>query len=506
MRSLRARLVAAVLVLCTLGLIVLGAVTYFEQRHFLIQRIDQQLARAPDQLSHALGDQGIGPVNRDAGRVGDPRRFPDGRPRPGSGFGPAFAGPPPGIPDRGVGGPRGGGGPQAAILPPGTWGQRRDSAGRVLGSTVISYGQAISANPRLPSHLVLNRIFTTHGQGSDHRSYRVLAAADASTGGIAVAAIPLTEVDQTLSRLLEVEGLVIAGVLFALGLASWLVVRAGLRPLDRIGETAGRIAGGDLSHRVRDTDPRTEAGRLGVALNLMLDRLEAAFREREASEERLRQFLADASHELRTPLAAIRGYAELHRMGATRDSESVQRSMGRIEDEAARMGVLVEDLLALARLDEVADQPHVLVDLAELARDAVDDARAVAQDRAISLRADGADLVSGQPDQLRQVLANLLRNAVTHTPQGSPIEVSVERDDGWVRARIRDHGPGLPDVAAEALFERFWRAEGGRERGRDGAGLGLAIVAGIVEAHRGRVEAANAPGGGAVFTVALPVG
>jgi two-component system OmpR family sensor kinase len=164
------------------------------------------------------------------------------------------------------------------------------------------------------------------------------------------------------------------------------------------------------------------------------------------------------------------------------------------------MGVLVEDLLTLARLDEVRAAPHGPVDLAALARDAVDDARATAPDREITLHTEPAR-VTGEADQLRQVLANLLRNALVHTPAGTPIEVSV---DGSVRLAVRDHGPGVPGDDPDALFERFWRAEGGRERGKDGAGLGLAIVAGIVDAHGGTVSAANAPGGGAAFTVRLP--
>jgi two-component system OmpR family sensor kinase len=228
----------------------------------------------------------------------------------------------------------------------------------------------------------------------------------------------------------------------------------------------------------------------------MLDRLEEAFAAREASQERLRRFIADASHELRTPLVSIRGYAELYRMGATDD---VPKAMRRIEDEAARMGVLVEDLLTLARLDEVQKAPHGPVDLARLAADAVDDARVTAPDREITLDAEPTR-VTGNDDQLRQVLANLLRNALVHTPAGTPIAVSVRAG----AVTVRDHGPGLPTDDPGALFERFWRAEGGRERGKDGAGLGLAIVAGIVDAHGGTVEAANAPDGGAIFRVHLP--
>jgi two-component system OmpR family sensor kinase len=191
-------------------------------------------------------------------------------------------------------------------------------------------------------------------------------------------------------------------------------------------------------------------------------------------------------------------------MGATREPAELERSMQRIEDEAQRMGVLVEDLLTLARLDEIADAPHVEVDVGALARDAVDDARATAPDREITLQAEGAALVEGDADQLRQVLGNLVRNALVHTPAGTPIEVQAARENGEVRVEVRDHGPGLPDGDGEAIFERFWRAEHGRERGKDGAGLGLAIVAGIVDAHGGSVSARNAEDGGAAFVVTLP--
>ena len=332
----------------------------------------------------------------------------------------------------------------------------------------------------------------------------MLAQRDPRTGGTLIAAVPMREADQQLERLLVVEGIVIAAVLLLLGGAGWVVVRIGLLPLDRMGHTAGRIAGGDLSHRVEATDPRTEVGRLGTALNGMLDRLEDAFSRRQASEDRLRAFIADASHELRTPLASIRGYAELFRMGAVPEGPEQERAMRRIEDEAARMGVLVEDLLTLARLDQVADAPHNELDVSALAGDAVDDARATAPDREISLDADGGAPVLGDAHQLRQVLGNLLRNALVHTPAGTPIEVSVEPRPDVVRVTVRDHGPGLPTDDADAIFERFWRAEGGRERGKGGAGLGLAIVAGIVDAHDGRVRAGNADGGGAAFVVELP--
>jgi len=298
--------------------------------------------------------------------------------------------------------------------------------------------------------------------------------------------------------------LVIGGVLLVLGLVAWVVVRLALRPLDRMATAAGIIAGGDLSHRVSPAEERTEVGRLGLALNAMLGRLEDAFRRRQESEDRLRQFLSDASHELRTPLSSIRGYAELFRMGAARDPEDVSKAMRRIEEEAARMGVLVEDLLTLARLDELRDPVRERVDVGALAEDAVDDARAAAPDRTFTVTANGDADVLADPDQLRQVLGNLLRNAIVHTGAGTPVEVDVERSNGTVRIAVRDHGPGLPPGGGDALFERFWRAEAGRERGKDGAGLGLAIVAGIVEAHDGSVAAADAAGGGACFEVLLP--
>jgi two-component system OmpR family sensor kinase len=475
MASLRTRLLVAVLVITAAGLLLLGGITYFGQRSFLLDRLDDQIAHAPPAAADALGHGD-----------GDGPRADDG---PGRGLGP--------------GGDRGGPG---SGLPPGTYVEHRSANGNVDDRQVFDYGQEITADPALPADVPLREAFTVDGENGDSNSYRAYAEPDQFGGGVTVVAAPLTEVDAALQRLLVSEALVIGGVLLLLGFVAWGVVRVGLLPLDRIGHTAGAIAGGDLSHRVEAVDPRTEVGRLGLAFNAMLDRLEGAFRQREASEDRLRRFLADASHELRTPLASIRGYAELFRMGAARSPEDVEKSMRRIEDEAARMGVLVEDLLTLARLDEIAEAPHTPVDVGALAGDAVEDARAVAPDRVIGLSAGVDAVVLGDAHQLRQVLGNLLRNALVHTPAGTPIEVGVGTDNGSVRVDVRDHGPGLPAGDPDALFERFWRAEGGRERGKAGAGLGLAIVAAIVDAHGGTVSAADATGGGAVFSVVLPVG
>jgi two-component system OmpR family sensor kinase len=236
----------------------------------------------------------------------------------------------------------------------------------------------------------------------------------------------------------------------------------------------------------------------------MLVQIEQAFADRGESEERLRRFLADASHELRTPLASIRGYAEVFRLGAATEPGDLERAMARMEAEAMRMGVLVENLLLLARLDELPETRLVPVDLRELAEHVAQDTRAVAPQREVRLRANGAVTVLADPEQMRQVLANLTRNAVMHTPPQAAIEISVRREGDRAVLEVRDHGAGLPPEAGDRVFDRFWRADGGRSRGRGGSGLGLAIVKAIVQAHHGEVHAANAQDGGAVFRVTLP--
>jgi two-component system OmpR family sensor kinase len=471
MASLRGRLLVAVLALTAVGLLLLGGITYYEQRSFQYDRIDQQLRAGIGQVGLELE----GPAA--AAHAHD---YDHDTPPPGGGhanFG----------------------------LPPGSYVQKRDVSGRVIsGKPITTLGQEVTARPKLPAQLALHQIVTVSGQKGSGTRYRVLAEREPRDATVNVAAIPLRATDDSLDRLLAVEALVIAAVLIVLGVVSWIVVRVGLLPLDRMGHTAGAIAAGDLSHRIETTDPRTEVGRLGIALNAMLDRLEQAFGEREASEDRLRRFIADASHELRTPLASIRGYAELFRMGAAREPADVEKAMRRIEDEAARMGLLVDELLMLARLDEVAEAEYGEVDLAAVVRDAVDDARATAPNRPLHARIDEPAVLVGDADQLRQVLGNLLRNALVHTADGTPIDVTLAPSGDDLRLEVRDHGPGLPPGEPSALFERFWRSEGGRERGKGGAGLGLAIVAAIVDAHGGRVHAQNAAGGGASFVVVLP--
>jgi two-component system, OmpR family, sensor kinase len=474
--SLRARLVATLLALSAAALLVLGAITYASQRSFENDRVDDQTRAAVPAVERALAEA----TGQDPS-VGFP-----------GGGGPEHDG------------DHGGPGPEQN-LPPGTYGQWRTAGGHVIHHVELTYNQGSLPAPVLPMHMTPGEVITVHSKGDELR-YRVRASPRRFVhGDLTIVAVPFNGVDERLNRLLVVEGLVIAGVLLLLAAAAWVLVRVGLRPLDRIGATADAIAAGDLSRRVDVAAPRTEVGRLGVAFNAMVERLEEAFGQREASESRLRRFLADVSHELRTPLASIRGYSELFRMGAARKPQDADRAMTRIEEEAARMGVLVEDLLTLARLDEVRDRPAEAVDVSQLVEDAAADTRALDPGRRIEVDAGPESIVLGDPNQLRQVLANLLGNAVVHTPPGAPIEIAVRRDDGSVELEVRDHGAGLPTDHPEDLFERFWRRADSPATDRRGAGLGLAIVAGIVAAHGGSVRAANAAGGGASFVVRLPL-
>jgi two-component system OmpR family sensor kinase len=289
------------------------------------------------------------------------------------------------------------------------------------------------------------------------------------------------------------------------GLLTMWVVRVGLRPLDQKATTAGANASGDLSQRVEHADDRTEVGRLGAALNTMLGHIEQAFAARTASEQRLRRFVADASHELRTPLTSIRGYAELFRRGAAERPDDLATAMRRIEDESARMSVLVDDLLLLARLDQGRPLEREEVDLVALASDAVDDARAVSPDRPITFETNGPVTVTGDEARLRQVTANLLTNARAHTPEGTRVHVRVRSTPEGAEIEVADDGPGLAPDEAARVFERFYRADPARTRSRGGSsGLGLSIVAAIASAHGGRATLDTAPGQGATFRVALP--
>ncbi len=325
------------------------------------------------------------------------------------------------------------------------------------------------------------------------------------TTGTIVVAIPLTEVHVTLRHLMGVEFLVSAiALLVVAGLALWLV-RVGLQPLEGMGKTADAIAAGDLTRRVEPADEQTEVGRLGIALNTMLARIEAAFEQRRRSEERLRRFVADASHELRTPLTSIRGYAELFRRGADIRPEDLAKSMSNIESEASRMGVLVDDLLLLARLDQGRPLEREPVDLAAVASDAVESARAIEPERTIELVSEDPAWIVGDASRLRQVIDNLLDNARVHAPD-SPVNVEVSLDGSEeALLRIGDRGPGLDPEVQGRIFERFTRGDPSRSRGTGGVGLGLSIVQAIVAAHGGSVTVSSREEGGTVFVVRLPV-
>ncbi|GAA4917141.1 sensor histidine kinase [Streptomonospora salina] len=343
-------------------------------------------------------------------------------------------------------------------------------------------------------------------------------------GTVSVAAQSLTGLERTLHRLVLIEVAVGVVVLVLLGFAAVATVRLGLRPLHGIESTAQAIAGGDLDRRIPDQDPATETGRLGAALNAMLSGLSQAVRERDRSVAATRRFVADASHELRTPLSSIRGFAELYRQGRAQgvvaEDAKADRWMSRIEDEAGRMAVLVDDLLLLARFDEVPLLEHTGIELAEVAEHVAAGVRARTPQARVEVDAPAPVHAPGDADRLRQVLENLVGNAVAHTPQGTPVRVTVRRSgpeppegaasvgalaEGTAETAVvavADEGPGIAPDRLVHVFDRFYRVDESRS-GR-GAGLGLSISASFVAAHGGVVAVDSVRGQGTVFTVALP--
>jgi two-component system, OmpR family, sensor kinase len=523
--SLRLRLLLSLLALTAVGLLIVDAVSYGSLRSHLLQRVDQQVesARGPATVAllaqpsskvirkrlrdhgEARGFELRGHVGTGAIKGAGPVVVPaPGAGRPGSAIGLQAPG---GATDEG---PPGTGPPDVFQLPPGTYGAIRNARGKTVSRLSFSYGEQNLPAPTLPKNPPIStpvgpvRTFTVDAL-TGSAQFRAAAFRPAGSTFTAFVAVPLNDFQDTLNHVALIGAVVTAAVLIGLAMLAWWLIRLGLRPLEEMGETAGRIADGDLSQRVEETNPRTEVGQLGVALNSMLGQIEEAFDQREASEQRMRRFLADASHELRTPLTSIRGYAEVFGMGAAEKPEDVEMAMRRIEQESVRMTVMVNDLLSLARLDEVREPLRERVDLRELVSDACEDARAAAPDRRITFNAPDSAEILGDPHQLRQVVSNLLANATVHTPAGTPIEVALETDDDNVTLSIRDHGPGIADGAEDQIFERFWRQSTARGRESGGAGLGLAIVAGVVAAHGGHARASNHPEGGAVFTIELPI-
>jgi len=465
--SLRTRLLAGVLVLVAAGLAATSIATYAAHRSFLTSRVDEQLVAA------------AAPVGREL-----------------------LFGARPGVRTT-----------SKAIVPLGTYAQLRNGDGEVTATLTSTFGDASDPAPELPRDLpsmdaTNKRLFSVDAESGGSSRYRVLAtplSGESPEDGSLVVALPLREVRQTLQRLLVIEGVVSAAVLAILGAVGFWLVRMGLRPLGQIEATAGAIAGGDLTRRIERDDDRTEVGRLGRALNAMLGHIESAFAERTASEQRLRRFVADASHELRTPLTSIRGYAELFRRGASERPEDLSTAMRRIEEESNRMGVLVEDLLLLARLDQGRSLVRSHVDLVQVASDAVADLRVVEPDRPLDLEVGGQVVVSGDEARLRQVAANLLSNARLHTPTGTPVHVGVRTSHSTAVLEVADEGPGLASEETQRVFERFYRADPSRSRASGGSGLGLSIVAAIAAAHGGMATVESTPGAGATFRVELPL-
>ena len=459
--SLRTRLVLGVIVLAAIGLLAADVATYSSLRSFLLNRVDSTLNQVHPGVENAVfgHEPDRGPedttvpndcveIRALAGTVH--RGWNCGRPFLG-----AKAASPPDV-------------PQSISLP-------------------------TRANTREGDHV---RFLTVASKDGSTR-YRVRASIEGDFPNyVLLIAAPLSSEDNTLHRLLLVELLVTAAVLGAMVALSLWIVRLGLRPLREIEQTATAITAGDLSHRVEVDNERTEVGRVGHAINEMLGRIEA-------SDVRLRRFVADASHELRTPLAAVRAYAELFSRGAQSRPEDLARSMSGITREAERMSVLVEDLLLLARLDEGRPLERERVQLDQLVGEAVDTARALDPERPVELEVHPV-VVLGDRDSLRQIVDNLLSNIRSHTPPGSPARVVVGREGGRAVIEVSDTGPGLTTEELDRIFERFYRADGSRSRASGGVGLGLSIVAAVARAHGGSVSARSEAGQGATFRIELP--
>jgi len=497
--SLRRRILLGCLIV---AVVLLGtdAVLASTFRSYLVGRVDKQLDEAAGPLLR--GEQFRGGFPGDGGSHGDGGPHGDGGGKPGGGPEPDHDD---GGEDRvfteffvGVASSDG----SVSRLGPGFRGEK-ESPPRLTAQLVERHRGA----PGGDFHPFT--VDATEGSGL----WRVVTFSRPSDGQTVVVGLSLHEMSATLRRMLLVVAVATVGVLVALGAMAIWVLRLGVRPLAEMAETAGAIAGGDLSRRVEHADQRTEAGQLGSAINRMLEQIEDAFGQRSASEGRLRRFVADASHELRTPLTSIRGYAELWRAGGLSDPGQLAEAMRRMEQEARRMGVLVDDLLLLARLDQGRPLDLTPIRLDQLVADAVGDARAVEPERPIELAVEEATVHADQHG-LRQVAANLLANARVHTPPGTPVRVSLRAVDGWARFEVADDGPGLPPEVAERVFERFYRGDPARTRARgaagvgrvpQGSGLGLSIVAAVAQAHGGRVAVETTPGEGARFMVDLPL-
>jgi two-component system OmpR family sensor kinase len=403
----------------------------------------------------------------------------------------------------------------------------RTSNGKVVaGLSCPAYVNNHAYSPQLPKHITgltkqsngtMATYFTTSSKEFGGPAFRVMVSGSTPTVTLAkgdqlVVAIPIADQTSTLHTLLLIELAVTAGALVLALAGGWWLVRLGLRPLEDVERTADSIAAGNLDQRVPGADDATEVGRLARALNVMLERIEAAFSARLASEARLkesdrhlRQFVADASHELRTPIAAVSAYAELFERGAAQHADDLPRVFSGIRTETARMERLVTDLLTLARFDEGLPLQIVPTELVGLGADAVRTAAAVGPQWPVRFTASHPVEVMGDPVRLRQVIDNLLANVRAHTPEGTVATVHVDQQGATAEIVVKDTGPGMPKEEAQRVFERFYRADASRARSHGGSGLGLSIVAAIVAAHGGTVSAHSAVGEGMTVTVRIPV-
>ncbi len=464
--SLRGRLLIGVMSLVVLGILVFDFATYATMQSFLLSRVDSQLTLGRAVAVRALGGPNEGP-----------------------------------------------GSASAAQFPTGTVIERVTSDGTLVDTRVSgpAFTNPSAARPVLPRTLPnagmdkAGPAYDVAGTGGVSTFRMIDWPEDSFAGDFVVFAIPIDDVQSTLSQLLVQEALISLGVVAATGILALLIIRIGLRPLQKMGAVAADIAAGDLTKRVEPATPKTEIGRLGLALNGMLSQIEAAFAERTESNTRLRRFIADASHELRTPLTSIRGYSEMLRRGAGESPTDAEVARRRIEEESVRMSTLVDDMLLIARLDQGRPLEKEPVDLQAIAADAAADAKAVAPQRQITLTAPGPVVVQGDDLRLRQVVGNLVRNALVHTPQQTAIEIGVSTVNGTGRMSVVDHGPGLEPKEMARIFEPFYRADPSRSRDSGGAGLGLSIVSAVVGAHGGKVNVKETNGGGVTFEVDLPL-
>ena len=359
-----------------------------------------------------------------------------------------------------------------------------------------------------------NRSFTVEGTKDYSQGWRVrMYRLESGSGSVAIA-LPMNQITTPVERASTLVATVGLLATLTASMIAWMLATRSFYPLNRMEKTAAKIAAGDLSQRVDLGPPDTEVGRLSRSLNAMLTHIETAFRSKEESESRMRQFIQDASHELRTPLVTIRGFSELYGKGGISSKEDTSLAMSRINSEATRMSQLVEDLLTLARLDEQRRLDLQPLDMLVIANDAVMDAKVNAPDRTVQLIGlDGGKprsaTVYGDEGKLRQVVSNLMSNALRYTPEGSDLEIAVgvepvmdEHCNSVVE--IRDHGEGISEEDASRIFQRFYRADSSRQSASGGTGLGLAIVAGIVAQHDGSVSVKQTEGGGATLVVKLP--